>query len=99
MGRAGVADEVGDGLQGHAAVTHDRHERVTELVGRPVLTDARLTGDHPERSPDVCSVERIAGAGAEDQAATHPLPSLRATGPAFRNCRGRTAFNELRSRP
>jgi hypothetical protein len=57
-GRAGVAAEIGDVLDGHAVVTHDAHERVTEFSGSPRLPDACLLGDEPERAPYVGGVER-----------------------------------------
>src|SRR5438309_9786842 len=34
---SGVATEIGDRLDGHVVVTHDRHERMPQLTRRPVL--------------------------------------------------------------
>jgi len=36
-----VPDEIGNGLDRHAVVTEDRHERVTQFPGSPVLPDAK----------------------------------------------------------
>src|SRR5215475_14000502 len=44
--RAGVPDEISDGLDGYAVVAHQGHEGVTQLPRRPVLPEPRL---HPRR--------------------------------------------------
>jgi transposase len=55
-----VPDEIGDRLDGHAVVTHDGYEGVTEFPGSPVLPDVGLPGP-AESAPDVAGVEGTAG--------------------------------------
>lgn len=65
----GVPAQIGDRLDGHPAVTHDRDERVTQLARRPGLPDPRLPGDEPEHPPPVRRVQRPPGRRAEHQPA------------------------------
>src|SRR6266446_2722141 len=62
--RAGVPDEISDGLDGNAVITHDRHERMAQLAGCPVLPEPCLPGDRLEGPADVGCVQgrpRLAG--------------------------------------
>jgi hypothetical protein len=52
-----VAHQVGNGLDGHAVVAHDRDERVAQLARSPVLPDTSGPGDGTERTADVAGGE------------------------------------------
>src|SRR6266498_3924069 len=67
-----MADQIGDGLDGDAVVTHDRHERMAQLPGRPVLPDPGLPGDRLEGPANVGCVQRCPHLAAEDEVVIPP---------------------------
>ncbi|WP_176993873.1 hypothetical protein [Nonomuraea jiangxiensis] len=69
-----MPDEIGDGLDGYALVTHDGDERVTQFAGTPGGSGSRSFGDLAECPSYVRAVQRGADARAEHQLMI--LPSL-----------------------
>ena len=67
-GRAGVADQAGDVLNGHAVIGQQRHEAVPQLAGCPLPRyEPGGLGDLPEVTPHIVRVQRRPDAGREHQ--------------------------------
>src|SRR5262249_46336323 len=75
--RAAVTELLGDLLDGHVTVIHDRGEGVAHLVRHPlvVVPDPRLLTYRRERAPNVATVEGPPEAGADHEVVVLPLPS------------------------
>jgi hypothetical protein len=69
-----MPDEISDDLDGYAVVAHERHEGVTQLRRRPVLTEPCLLGDGLEGSADMRCIQWCPRLSGEDESVI--LPAL-----------------------